>query len=294
MICIWQAILVCHMQRVKRQGETCVMKKAFSNLILILVFFVGLSVLLYPTVSNYWNSRTQSRAIVDYEATLGTMNEEDFSALFAAADEYNRALREITYPLMNYDQLPGYDDLLDVGGNGIIGQIHIEKINVDLPIYHGTSNDILNVAVGHLEGTSLPVGGSSTHSVLSAHRGLPSAKLFSELDKLVLGDIFTIEVLDRVLTYQVDQIRIVKPTDVDDLSIFEGEDYCTLLTCTPYGINTHRLLVRGTRIAGDEVRAQLFVPADAYKIDPLIVAPVIAVPVLLMLLVYLLVKYRKH
>lgn len=270
------------------------MSKKLSTILLILVFFIGLSVLLYPTISDYWNSRTQSRAIVDYESVLANLTQEDYSAQFSAADAYNAALRKVSFPLMNYDQVDGYEDLLNVGGNGIMGYVSIEKIKVELPIYHGTSDAVLNVAAGHLEGTSLPVGGESTHAVLSAHRGLPSAKLFTNLDQLEIGDHFTITVLDRMLIYEVDQILIVEPNEVDSLYIAEGEDYCTLSTCTPYGINSHRLLVRGTRIENAAEKPVLYVSNEAYRIDPLIVAPAVAAPMLLVLLIVLLVKYRKR
>lgn len=268
------------------------MKKHISTIILILIFLVGLSVLLYPAVSDWWNSKVQTRAIVDYDNALSNMSEADYEAEFAAADAYNASLREISMPLINYSEVSGYDDILNVTGNGMIGYIAIDKINVKLPIYHGTSEDILNVAVGNLPGSSLPVGGESTHAVLSAHRGLPSAKLFSDLDKLKERDTFTITVLNRLLTYEVDHISIVEPDKIEDLYIEEGKDYCTLLTCTPYGINTHRLLVRGHRVENvDDGTAVL--TNDAYELDSLILAPVVAAPLLLILLIVVLVKYRK-
>ena len=269
------------------------MKNTLSSIILLLVFFVGLSVLLYPTISDYWNSKTQSRAIVDYESVLQNLTPEDYSAEFDAADKYNAEMREVDFPLMYYDRVEGYNDILNVGGNGIIGYITIGKIKVELPIYHGTSDSVLNVAAGHLEGTSLPVGGESTHAVISAHRGLPSAKLFTNLDKLEVGDTFVITVLDRVLTYEIDQILIVLPNEVDALYVQDGEDLCTLITCTPYGINTHRMLVRGHRIESDAPKPVIYVYSDAYKIDPIIVTPIVAAPMLFFLLLWLLVKYRK-
>lgn len=269
------------------------MRKHLSSIVLILIFFIGLSVILYPTVSNYWNTKTQSKAIVDYEAMLAKLTPEDYTAYFSAAEKYNAKLRTISFPLMNYEQIDGYQDLLNVSGNGIIGYITIEKIDLKLPIYHGTSTAVLNVAVGHLEGTSLPIGGESTHSVLSAHRALPSAKLFTDLDKLEIGDTFTLNVLDRLLTYEVDQIRIVKPDEVDDLYVVEGEDYCTLQTCTPKTINTHRLLVRGHRVENAEESPTVLITADAIKVDSLVITPVVAAPMLLILLIVLLVKYRK-
>lgn len=274
------------------------MKKHLSNILLVLVFLIGLCVLLYPTVSDYWNSRVQSRAIVDYESALLGLTQEDYSQFFAEADAYNAALRTVEYPLMYHDTLDTvegiklYEDILNIKGNGIMGYISIDAIGVELPIYHGTEPAVLNVAAGHLEGTSLPVGGESTHSALSAHRGLPTAKLFTDLDDLVVGDSFRITVLDRVLTYEIDQILIVEPNEVDSLYVEEGQDYCTLVTCTPYGINTHRLLVRGHRVENAVEKPIVYVPADATLIDSLIVTPIVAIPMLLALLVYLLIRYR--
>ena len=267
-------------------------KRDYSNFILVLIFFIGLSVLLYPSVSDYWNSKVQSRAIVDYEAMLKDLTPEDYTAVFAQADQYNEQIRNIAYPLMYHDQVPGYEETLNVSGNGIMGYITIPKIQVELPVYHGTGEAVLNVASGHVQGTSLPVGGESTHAVLSAHRGLPSARLFTDLDKLEVGDVFSITVLDRLLTYQIDKIQIVRPNEVDALYVTEGEDYCTLVTCTPYGINTHRLLVRGTRVETPEVK-NIYITTDAYRIDSLILTPVVAAPMLLVLLIILLVRHPK-
>lgn len=272
--------------------ESFMKKQNLSTLILVLVFLVGLAVLLYPTVSNWWNSRVQTRAIVDYEAVLSGMDEEEYTEAFAKADAYNAGLDKIEYPLINYADVPGYEDALDVTGTGIMGYITISRLNVQLPIYHGTSDAVLNTAVGHLEGTSLPVGGESTHCVLIAHRGLPSARLFTDLDKLAEGDTFELKVLNRTLTYQVDQIRIVEPEEIGELAIQKGEDYCTLVTCTPYGINTHRLLVRGHRIANADKTGNT-ITNEAYELDSTMLAPVVAAPLLLILLVILLVKYRK-
>lgn len=269
------------------------MKKDKSTIILVIVFILGLSVILYPGVSDYWNSRTQTRMIVDYEAVLHDMKDEDYSELFDAADRYNEELFSLVYPLADYKSLEGYNQTLLLGNTGVIAYLDIDKINVELPIYHGTGDAVLNKAVGHVEGTSLPVGGESTHCVLSAHRGLPSAKLFTDLDKLEPGDTFTITVLNQTLTYEVDKISIVKPTEVDNIQIFDGEDHCTLSTCTPYGVNTHRLLVRGTRIETMGAKPHLYIQAQAFKIDPLVVTPIVAIPMLLLLLVWLLVKYKK-
>ena len=264
----------------------------YTNIILIMIFFIGLSVLLYPTVSNWWNERVQTRAIVDYEAMMAAFEPEDYTEEFRKADEYNLAIRQIAYPLMYFDQVPGYDEALNITGNGIMGYLSIEKIQTALPIYHGTSESVLNIAVGHVQGTGLPNGGVDNHCVLSAHRGLPSARLFTDLDKMKVGDVFTITVLDRVLTYQVYKIEIVLPNQVDSLYSVEGEDLCTLTTCTPYGINTHRLLVHGTRVDTPEEK-NIYIATDAYRLDSLILTPIVASPMLLVLLIILLIRHPK-
>ncbi len=261
------------------------MKKDRTNLILVLIFIIGLSVVLYPTVSDYWNSRTQSRAIASYSETVAAMDEEDYNEVFAAAESYNQALGKVKMPFVNFDQVEGYEELLDVSGTGIMGYVTIEKIRVELPIYHGTEDSVLQIAAGHLQGSSLPVGGKGTHSVISAHRGLPSAKLFTDLGELEEGDTFTVTVLNRKLTYRVNQIRIVEPQEIQELEIDPEEDYCTLMTCTPYGINSHRLLVRGIRIASDD--AGEYIPAEAYQVNTTSVAIGIMVILLLLSLIVL-------
>ena len=263
-------------------------KGSFSTILLFLVLVVGLSLLLYPSFSNYWNDLHQTKAIANYDSIMANMSAEDYSHLFEDAVAYNKALGGLQYPLMYYNEVPGYDELLNVTGNGIMGYINIEKIGVQLPVYHGTSEAVLQIAVGHVEGSSLPTGGESTHCVLSAHRGLPSARLFTDLDKLEIGDTFTLSVIDLLLTYQVDQVLIVEPNDVESLYTVEGEDYCTLVTCTPYGINSHRLLVRGTRIENEKKYANIRVTADASIIDPVLVAPFVAAPILLVLFILLM------
>ena len=269
------------------------MKKNKSTIILILVFFVGLSVMLYPTISDYVNQRSQSRAVASYAQDVDNMTDADYSAYFDAADAFNAQVAANENALYRPDQLTGYNETLDITGTGIMGYITISKIGVELPIYHGTSDAVLQVAAGHLEGTSLPVGGESTHAVISAHRGLPSAKLFTNLDKLREGDTFLLRVLDEILTYEVDQILIVEPQDTAALEIVEGQDYCTLVTCTPYGINTHRLLVRGHRVETPDQYKHLRVTAEALKIEPIIVAPIMALPMLLILLIGMLLSTRK-
>ena len=266
------------------------MKRDKVGILLVFMLFIGVCGLLYPSVSQYWNSKTQTRAVENYQALLDSLKEEDYTAFFQAAEEYNIALTQLEDPLLDYRQLEGYDEILNVSGNGIMGYVAIQKLGVELPVYHGISAEVLNIACGHLEGTSFPVGGENTHCILSAHRGLPHAKLFTELDKMELGDTFTITVLDRTVTYQVDQIKVVRPNEIDDVRIVDGADHCTLLTCTPYGINSHRLLVRGARI--ENAAPVLYVTSDAYRIDSLVATPVVAAPILFILLIVLMVKYR--
>ena len=251
------------------------MRKHLSTIVLLFILLIGLSLLLYPTVSDYWNARHASKAVADYTQNVQALDQDAYDELLAAAEDYNRSLltRENGF-FLTEEQQAQYESLLDISGTGIMGYIEIPSINVSLPIYHGTSDSVLQIAVGHLDWTSLPVGGESTHCVLSGHRGLPSAKLFTNLDKLAVGDTFLLRVLDEVLTYEVDQILIVEPEQVDALGIVPGEDYCTLVTCTPYGINTHRLLVRGHRVENTPEAARMHVTADATQFDPLLVAPV--------------------
>lgn len=269
------------------------MRKHKTVIFLTLGFLVGICILLYPAFSDYWNSKTQSRAIVDYESVLDNLDPADYSTIFQAAYDYNKALYETDFPLTDYREVPGYYDTLRVTENDMIGYLKIDRIGVELPIYHGTSEKVLSMGVGHLEGSSLPVGGENTHSVMSAHRGLPSAKLFTDLDRVEKGDTFQIIILDQVLTYQVDYIKVIEPTDVSDLQIIEGGDYCTLFTCTPYGINTHRLLVRGVRIETIKEKPIIYVSNEAFRIEPLLVTPAVAAPMLFVLLIHLLVKYRE-
>ena len=266
------------------------MKRDKIGLILVLMLFIGVCVLLYPAVSQYWNSRTQTRAVENYQEILNSLKQEDYDIYFEEADQYNQALRALSQPMIDHRQLTEYNKILNINENGIMGYVSIPKLGVEIPIYHGTSAEVLNIACGHVEGSSLPVGGESTHSVLSAHRGLPHAKLFTELDKLELGDTFQLTILNRTLTYQVDQIKVVRPTEIDDVQIVEEKDLCTLLTCTPYGVNSHRLLVRGVRI--ENAPPPLYVTSDAYQIDSLVATPMVAAPILLILLIVLMVKYR--
>lgn len=263
------------------------MKSRKTTIILLISFFIGLSVLLYPSISSYWNSKTQSKAIVDYESMLSQYKPEDYTALFEEAHSYNQKLSQLNDPMQNYYQLGDYNKILNLGDTGMIGYLTVPKIGQELPIYHGTSHAVLSVAVGHVEGTSLPVGGDNTHSVVSAHRGLPTAVLFTHLDRMEIGDTFYFTILDRTITYEVDQIRIVEPNDTSLIGIEKGKDYCTLLTCTPYGINTQRLLVRGHQVDATQTR-NLYIAKEAYRIEPLVVMPLVALPIILVLLVYVM------
>lgn len=264
------------------------MKNRKTTIILLITFFIGLSVLLYPSISSYWNSKTQSEAIVDYESILSQYKPEDYTAIFAEADAYNQQLSQLSDPITEHNRLAGYNDILNLTGTGMIGYITIPKISQELPVYHGTSDGVLSVAVGHLQGTSLPIGGESTHSVVSAHRGLPTAVLFTHLDRMEVGDTFYFTILDRTITYEVDEIRIVEPDDTSLIQIVEGKDYCTLLTCTPYGINTQRLLVRGHQVDASQIR-NLYVANEAYRIESLVVMPIVALPIIFVLLIYVMV-----
>lgn len=269
-------------------------KGTFSTVILILVLLLGLSLLLYPSFSDYWNSLHQTRAIATYSEQVATLDTDKYQHIWDDALAYNESLhgRSNEY-LLSEEQQALYEQQLNVSGDGIMGYIEIPEIGVILPIYHGTSESVLQVAVGHLEWTSLPTGGEGTHCVLSGHRGLPSAKLFTDLDQLQEGDVFLLRILDELMTYEVDQILIVEPDETDALLIEKGRDLCTLVTCTPYGVNSHRLLVRGHRIPNTVETVTLRVTADAVQIEPLIVAPITAVPLLLAMFLWLGIRYRK-
>lgn len=271
------------------------MKKHFFSIVIFIMFIVGLSVLLYPAISEYINSKHASRVISEYNEKLSDSSEAELDAIFTAAENYNKLLNSNPSAFYEPTLISGYEDTLDITGTGIMGYIDIDRINVELPIYHGIGKAVLQVGAGHLPGTSLPVGGESSHSVLSGHRGLPSAKLFTDLDELEVGDVFTITILNRCFTYEIDQIKIVLPEESDDLRIVDGKDYCTLLTCTPYGINTHRLLVRGVRVENTEVKkAGVFVKNEAFRIDPLIVAPIAAVPLLIITFTLIFISDKRQ
>jgi sortase A len=270
------------------------MKNKISTGLLLFILLLGLSLLLYPTVSDYWNSLHQSRAIAAYVEQAANLDNEEYQRILEQAEQYNQELYERGSTLeLNDEERAEYNSTLSFSGDGLMGYIEIPSIDVSLPIYHGSEEKVLQEGVGHLEGSSLPVGGESSHCVLVGHRGLPTAKLFSDLDQLKEGDVFTITILDETLTYEVDQIRIVEPQEVDDLAIEEGADYCTLVTCTPYGINSHRLLVRGRRIDNAGYLGAFRVTADALQIDVIYVVPFAATPLLVVMVVWVLVRTGK-
>lgn len=264
------------------------MKKNKTTIIMVLFFFIGLGILFYPSLSNYYNQKKQSKAIVDYNSILNSIQKKDYTKYYEEAEKYNQKLLSMKNPLIEHKKITNYNQILNLNDHGMIGYLTIDKINVELPIYHGTTNEVLSKAVGHLEGTSLPVGGKGTHSVLSAHRALPSFKLFTDLDKLELKDTFAITILDKTLTYEVDKITIVKPNQISNLKIEKNQDYVTLLTCTPYGINTHRLLVRGKRIENNQKK--IYITTEGYKINNLLIIPLLSLPIILFLLLIILLK----
>ena len=280
-------------------------KKNWSTLALISVFIVGLLIFLYPTISDYWNQFHASRVIATYSETVSQLSKDDYDQELNKAYDYNRQLAQSGIDWKPKDDLTEYRSILNLTGDGIMGYIKIDKLKISLPIYHTTEESVLQVGIGHLENTSLPVGSTSydvktakvtdpsegSHCVLTGHRGLPSAKLFSDIDKLNEGDVFSIYVLGETLTYKIDQIRVVLPSDVEELNIVSGKDYCTLVTCTPYGINTHRLLVRGERV--NNILGEDEVVPDATLIGGEYVAPFIAAPILLIIVLFVLFKKPK-
>ena len=269
-------------------------KNRITAILLVAVLLAGLSLLLYPLVSNYWNSIHQSQAIAAYMDDVAEVDDGTYDALWEEAQGYNASLLDDENRFFpDEEEQQQYEHLLSISNDGIMGYIEIPSIDVTLPIYHGTSEEILQVAIGHIEGSSLPVGGLSTHCVISGHRGLPSSRLFTDIDQLSEGDIFTLLVLDEALTYEVDQIRIVEPDDISLLEIKEGEDLCTLVTCTPYGVNSHRLLVRGHRVENQEATGFLRITADAMMIDSRFVAPILAAPILLGIILFMVLRPLK-
>lgn len=269
------------------------MKNRLQNFILSVMLLTGLSLLLYPSFSNYWNSFHSSKAISNYTQIVSEMDEEEYQRLLAEVYAYNASLINRDNPYLLTDTMKEqYPELLNLDGSGAMGFVEIPSIDVEIPVYHTVEERILQKAVGHIPWTSLPVGGESTHCVLSGHRGLPSARLFTDMDRVVVGDVFYLHILEEVLEYQVDQILIVGPKDTEALLIVPGEDYCTLVTCTPYGVNTHRMLVRGKRVPSEN-KPKVNVTSEAIQIEPIIVAPVLAIPMLLLLLIWLYIPKPK-
>lgn len=269
------------------------LKKNWVNIVLIVVVLAGLCLLVYPSFSDWWNSMHQSRAIAAYVETVDAMSQEEIDEILEAARAYNERLwSKSNRWVLSPEEQAEYDSLLDVSGTGIMGYISIPVISVNLPIYHGTSEGVLQIAAGHLSSTSLPVGGESTHAAVSGHRGLPSARLFTDLDQLKEGDIFTISVLNQVYTYQIEQINTVLPEDTSLMNLVQGEDLCTLQTCTPYGVNSHRLLLRGKRVAN--VDGSLVAATEATRVPNYIVVPAVGVPILFVLLAVALIHFRRR
>ena len=269
------------------------LKKNLINIFLAVIVLAGLCLLLYPTFSDWWNSLHQSQAIASYVEKVEGMSQEEMDALLEQAHAYNQRLWDKGNRwLPSPEEAAEYRSLLDVTGTGIMGYVNIPVIDVSLPIYHGTDEAVLQIASGHIEGTSLPVGGESTHAAISGHRGLPSARLFTDLDRLGEGDLFTVTILGRTLTYQIVQIRIVLPEDTSEMDLYRGEDYCTLQTCTPYGVNTHRLLLRGKRVANND--EALLAAAEAVRVPTSVVIPAVGVPMLFILLAILLIFYKRR
>ncbi len=263
------------------------------SIVAVVLLLAGLTVFFYPTVSDQINRYRQHDAIRDYKALVSELDKEECSRMLAEAEAYNARL--LTRPAghqLTEEERREYGSLLKADKKGVMGYVEIPKIHVSLPIYHGTDEEVLKNAIGHIESSSLPVGGTGTHAVISGHRGLPSAKLFTDIDQLAEGDRFMIRVLDRTMTYEVDQIHVVLPEEMDDLKIDPEEDYCTLATCTPYGVNTHRLLVRGTRVENDE--AETAYETEPFKVSPILLIPLVCAPGLLIVLIILLMRTGKR
>jgi sortase A len=268
-----------------------VIKKRLSTIIPAVIFLIGAGLLLYPTVSDLWNSYRQSLLVADYNDQVDEIDEADYEKLFAEAQSYNESLVGTTTPhALSEEEAELYNSLLDITGNGIMGYIVIDKIDCKLPIYHTTEEDVLQLGAGHMEGTSLPIGGENTHSVICAHRGLPYSKLFTDLDQMEEGDTFVIHVLNETLTYEVDQILVIDPDDSSALAIEEGKDLCTLYTCTPYGVNTHRLLVRGHRVPNAEESVET---GDTTAVDPVKVSLVIAIVSLIFVAIVIYIMFAR-
>ncbi len=284
------------MKKEQQQGEEKDRQKkrkgpSISTIILVIILLTGVAILLYPSVSDWWNSMHATRAIAGYVTAVEDMSAQEREDMLRAARIYNDKLPNGVDFDLTEEEYAEYESLLDITGTGIMGYVQISAIGVNLPVYHSVDESVLQIAVGHIPGSSLPVGGERTHAVLSGHRGLPSAKLFSDLDQMVEGDTFTVNILDQTITYMVDQIRIVLPEETEELAIRDGKDYCTLVTCTPYGVNTHRMLVRGRRI--DNIAGEVVVVSEAVRIPNYVVAPAIGIPLLFLILLIMLIYYRR-
>ncbi|MCI9006666.1 MAG: class C sortase [Lachnospiraceae bacterium] len=285
------------MKKEEQQGEEKGKQKkkkrgpSVSTIILVIILLAGVGILLYPSVSDWWNSMHATRAIAGYVTAVEDMSGQEKEDMLRAARIYNDKLSNGVNFKLTDEEYAEYESLLNIGGTGIMGYVQITAIGVNLPIYHSVDESVLQIAVGHIPGSSLPVGGERTHAVLSGHRGLPSAKLFSDLDQIVEGDTFTVNIMDQTTTYMVDQIRIVLPEETGELAIQDGKDYCTLVTCTPYGVNTHRMLVRGRRI--ENIAGEVVVVAEAVRIPTYVVIPAVGVPLLFLILVIMLIYYRR-
>ena len=288
------------MKKEEQQGEEKGKQKkkkrgpSISTIVLVIILLAGVGILLYPSVSDWWNSMHATRAIAGYVTAVEDMSGQEKEAMLEAAKAYNERLANGVNFTLTEEEYEEYESLLNIGGTGIMGYVQISAIGVNLPIYHSVDESVLQIAIGHIPGSSLPVGGERTHAILAGHRGLPSAKLFSDLDQMVEGDTFTVNIMDQTTTYMVDQIRIVLPEETDELAIRDGRDYCTLVTCTPYGINTHRMLVRGHRIDNLADASSIRVTADAMQLRQVLITPILMVPILLLLFIWFRIRRRRR
>lgn len=270
-------------------------RRIFFIIAAILTLIIGLSLVLKPTISNYFNTYKQRRAIYDYVSSVESLSDEDYSALLDKAVKFNRYLAENPPGIMNLSdsQRAEYMSILDITGTGILGYIDVPKSDILLPIYHGTKESVLQVGSGHIEGSSFPVGGESVHALLSGHRGLPSALLFTNLDMLELGDTFTVHVLSESYTYQVYKIETVLPADVYSLKIQKGRDLCSLITCTPYSINSHRLIIHGERIDVPDIEEKLAIQSGVRFIDVWKVVLILEIPIVIISIIASARRSRK-
>lgn len=270
----------------------------FLRIVIILLFLTGLGIYLYPTISDAWNKYRNQYLVNRYDESVGSLTDEKKEAIWAEAEQYN--LQHTTNTIVDafndddeYVLSHPYDTMLDPNGDGLMGNIEIPKLDLSLAIYHGLGSDVLEKGIGHVEGTSLPIGGESTHAVLAGHRGLPSAKLFTDLDQMEIGDIFLIRVMDKTMAYKVDQIKTVLPTESEDLNIIPGEDHVTLVTCTPYGVNTHRLLVRGIRTDYTEDIEKQAEEITKTEVNPLLLLVLGAVAFIVILIIIIAIANKK-